>query len=436
MNAAAIADRDARRELRRLLRQGLLVIALAGAALAAWLALAPLSGAVIAAGVIKVESERKLVQHQEGGIVARILVRAGDKVQAGQPLIVLADVQVDAALELLRLQIDAEAVRQARLHSERRLSPTLQLAPELQARQNEPRVAELIQRELEFFKQRRAALDSQLALLQTQVQATQQEIAARSTQAGADSEALGLQREEMAANQSLLEQGFIARTRLLSLQRSVVEAAARSGDNQAELAQARQRVADTSLRALSLRNDYAQQAERELKESTAKLFDLQQRLRPSQDAAHRQTIVAPLAGEVVDLRVHTVGSVIGPRERLMDIVPLNPELIVEARLRPEDVRHALVGAAADVRLTAFQQRLTPTVGGKLVYVSGDRLVDPATQAGYYIAHVRIAAAALRGLGPLQAGMPAEVFLKTAARTPLAYWLDPLFGYLARGLREP
>ena len=139
---------------------------------------------------------------------------------------------------------------------------------------------------------------------------------------------------------------------------------------------------------------------------------------------------------MVDLRVHTVGSVIAPRERLMDIVPLNPELIVEARVRPEDVRHAWVGATADVRLTAFQQRLTPTVDGELVYVSGDRLVDPASQAGYYLAHVRIAAAALRGVGPLQAGMPAEVYLKTAARTPLAYWLDPLFGYLGRGLREP
>lgn len=423
-------------ELRRLLRNGLLIIATAVAALSAWLALAPLSGAVIAAGVVQVETQRKVIQHQEGGIVRSILVRAGDQVRAGQPLIVLGDVQVDATLELLRLQLDAEAVRQARLQSERRLLPTLELPPELQARRAEPRVSQLVQRELDFFKLRRSALDSQLALLQTQVQASRQEIAARSGQAGADIQALGLQREEMAANESLLEQGFIARTRLLALQRGVVESTARSGNNQAELAQAQQRVADVSLRALSLRSDYAQQAERDLKDSTAKLFDLQQRLRPSQDAADRQTIVAPLAGEVVDLRVSTVGAVIGPRDRLMDIVPRDPELIVEARVRPEDVRHALVGGAADVRLTAFQQRTTPSVAGRVVYVSGDRLVDAASQLGYYTAHVRIAAEALRGVGPLQAGMPAEVYLKTAARTPLAYWLDPLIGSLSRGLREP
>ena len=423
-------------DLPRLRRSGLLVIAGAATALGLWLALAPLSGAVIAAGVVKVESERKVVQHQEGGIVRSILVRVGDRVQAGQPLLMLADVQVDATLELLRLQIDAEEVRQARLNSERRLLPTLDLAPEHRARSSEPRMAQLVQRELEFFKLRRAALDSQLALLQTQVQATQQEIAARSGQAGADAEALLLQREELTANESLVDQGFIARTRLLAMQRGVVEADARSGSNRAELAQARQRVADTSLRALSLRNDYSQQAERELKDSTAKLFDLQQRLRPSQDAADRQTIVAPVAGEVVDLRVSTVGSVIGARERLMDIVPLNPELIVEARLRPEDVGHARVGAAADVRLTALQQRITPTVSGKLVYVSGDRLTDPTTQAGYYTAHVRIGAQALRDVGPLQAGMPAEVYLLTAPRTALTYWLEPLFGALHKGMREP
>ena len=422
--------------LRRAVRAGMLITGLALGALALWMALAPLSGAVIAAGVIKVESERKQVQHQEGGLVRRILVRDGDIVQAGQTLILLDDVQVDAALEQLRLQLDAEALRQARLNAERRLLSALDHEPAHKARQAEPRFAELIRREHEFFKLRRLALDSQLTLLHAQVQATRQEIAARSAQAAADAQALGLQREELAVNEPLLAQGFIARTRLLGLQRALAESEARIGSHRAELAQAQQREADTSLRALNLRSDYSQQAERELKDSTARLFDLKQRLRPSQDAAERQRIVAPLAGEVVDLRVSTVGAVIGPRERLMDIVPLNPELIVEARVRPEDIGHARLGAAADVRLTAFQQRLTPAVAGEVVYVSADRLTDPGTQVGYYTAHVRISAAALKPVGRLQAGMPAQVHLLTATRTPLDYWLDPLLGSLQRGLREP
>ena len=436
--APAPHDAAAVRELRRLVFSGLAVIAALLLGMAAWLALAPLSGAVVAAGVVKVDTERKVVQHQEGGTVARILVRNGDSVQAGQTLVELQDVQLDAALELVRLQLDAEQLRQARLQAERQLLGTVELPPAQRARQAEPRMAELVRRELDFFKLRRATLDSQLALLQTQVGATRQEIAARGAQSSAESDALQLQHEELRANELLVEQGFIAKTRLLALQRGVAESDARRGSNQAELAQAQQRVADTTLRGLNLRNDYVQQAERELKDSTAKLFDLQQRLRPSQDAVDRQRIAAPVAGVVVDLKLSTEGGSIGPRERLMDIVPLNPTLVVEARVRPEDIAHARPGAAAEVRLTAFQQRSTPTVAGTLVYLSADRLIDPTTRAGYYTAQVRVDPAALARLLPLQlqAGMPAEVYLQTAARTPLAYWLDPVLGAVRRGMREP
>jgi len=431
-------SKSAEHELQRVRRTGLAVIALALLAALAWSAMAPLAGAVIAGGIVKVETERKQVQHQEGGIVREILVREGDIVETGQPLIVLDDVQVDASLELLRVQVDTELARQARLNAERLLLPAPELPPELSTRAAEPRLAALIRREQAFFRMRRNALDGQLALLESQIRATEQEIAVRDRQAAAEHEVIGLQRDELAANESLRAQGFISQTRVMLLQRGVAESRVRSGSNQAERAQAGQRVAEMKLRALVLRNDFSQQAERELKDSTAKLFDLQQRLRPSQDAAQRQRIVAPVAGQVVGLKVSTVGASIGPRERLMDIVPLNPALIVEARVRPEDIAHVQPGAAADVRLTAFQQRITPTVAARVVYVSGDRLTDPGNQAGSYTAHVRIEADALARAGGLElrAGMPAEVYFKTRERTVLAYWFDPLLGYAARGLREP
>ena len=442
-NAAPMhADEHDARELRRLVLTGLAVIAALLLALAAWLALAPLAGAVVAAGVVKVDTERKIVQHQDGGTVARILVRNGDTVQAGQTLVLLHDVQLDASLELLRLQIDAEELRQSRLQAERLLLATFEPPPRLRARQAEPRLAELLKRERDFFRLRRLALDAQGALLHTQVGATQQEITARSAQAAAETDALALQQQELQANEPLVAQGFIAQTRLLALQRGMADSQARRGTNQAELAQARQRVADTTLRGLNLRNDYVQQAERDLKDSTVKLFDLQERLRPSQDAVDRQRITAPVAGVVVDLKLSTEGAVVGARERLMDIVPSNPTLVVEARVRPEDITHARIGAAAEVRLTAFQQRSTPALAATLVYLSADRLNDAtpgtAPHAGYYTAQLRIDAAALARLVPLQlqAGMPAEVYLTTAARTPLAYWLDPVLGTLRRGMREP
>jgi HlyD family type I secretion membrane fusion protein len=230
----------------------------------------------------------------------------------------------------------------------------------------------------------------------------------------------------------------MSNTKLLALRRGLSEYQSRMGEHQANLAQARQRAGDFELRVASMRSNYMREAAVELKDATTRMFDLRERLRPSLDAAQRQTVSAPVAGDVVDLRVSTVGAVVGPREPLMDIVPENPELIVEGRLRPEDITHVRVGGEADVRLTAFRSRSTPTVVGEVVYISADSLTDRASGASYYLTRVKITQQALREAGDLklQAGMPAEIFVKTSARTPLQYLLDPVTGYLQRSFREP
>ena len=180
-----------------------------------------------------------------------------------------------------------------------------------------------------------------------------------------------------------------------------------------------------------------QEAATELRPTTAQIFDLRERLRPAQDAESRQRIIAPIDGEVVDLRFTSVGAVIGPRDPILDIVPDNSDLIVEGRVRPEDISFVRQGAAADVRLTAFRQRITPTVTGTVTYIGADRLVDRAANAGYYTAHVRVTPEALREAGGLrlQAGMPAKVFIQTTSRSALQYLLDPITGFLQRSLRE-
>lgn len=159
-------------------------------------------------------------------------------------------------------------------------------------------------------------------------------------------------------------------------------------------------------------------------------------MRPYQDAATRQRIVAPLAGVAVDLKVTTVGSAIGPSERLMDIVPDNPELIVEAQTRPEDINHVRLDSDVDMRLTSFTQRITPTGSGKVTYVSADRLTDPATNMSYYMTRGRVNPESLAHAEnlKLQAGMPAELYIKATERTPLLYRLDPVFGFVGRGMR--
>jgi HlyD family type I secretion membrane fusion protein len=225
---------------------------------------------------------------------------------------------------------------------------------------------------------------------------------------------------------------------VLTLQRAVAEYEARYGEHRAELAKARQRTSELELRILSMRNQYRQAATDELKETTAKSFDLEERLRPTKDASERQRIVSPMAGEVVGLRIFSSGAVIGPREVLMEIVPEDKRLIIEARIRPEDINYVRPGSDADIRLTAYQQRNTPLVHGSVTYVSGDRLMEQQTGVPYYIVNIDVNADSLAAAGnlKLQAGAPAEVFIRTDSRTALDYILAPVTAYFRRGMREP
>jgi HlyD family type I secretion membrane fusion protein len=422
----------------RIARLGLFAIAAALLALAGWAVVAPLSGAVIAPGFVKVDLNRKVVQHQEGGIVRAIRVRDGDRVTQGQELVVLEDVRIEAQLDLLRTQFDAEHAKAARLEAERAYAAEPVFPASLAKRAAEAKVAEFLARETALFRARREALETQIALLRRQIRETTEEASALSQQLVAEARALKLQKEELSLNERLLQQGFVQRTRLMTLQRAVAEYEARHGERRAELSKSRQRASELEFRILSMRNAYAQSAADELKETTARIFDLEERIRPSRDAAERQRIVAPIAGEVVGLRVFSTGSVIGPREVLMEIVPEEKRLIVEARLRPEDINHVRPGSSADVRLTAYQQRTTPLVHGSVIYVSGDRMIEQPSGAPYYVVQVDVPGAALVQAGnlKLQAGMPAEVFIRTDERTTVDYLLAPLTAYLRRAMREP
>jgi len=427
-------------EARAIIHSGLLVIGAGAVAFVLWASLAPLSGAIIAPAFVKVDMNRKVVQHQEGGLVKEIRVRDGDRVKAGQPLIVIEDVRVDAAVELLRQQLDAERAKAARLESERTFASKLVFPASLESRRSVARTAETLEREAAQFRARREALDGQVAVLRKQIAQTQEEVRALDDQIAAEARAIKLQKDELAVNEKLLKENFVQRTRLMALERAVAEYEARWGEHRAELAKTRQRTSELELRVLSMRNTYMQGATDELKETTARIFDLEERLRPSRDAAERQTIRAPAAGEVVGLRVFSAGAVVGPRDVLLEVVPDDRTLIVEARIRPEDVNHVKQGSLADVRLTAYKQRSTPLVEGRVLYVSGDRLVDGqgASAQAYYAVHVEVPASALVAAGNLhlQAGMPAEVYIRTDSRSTLDYVLAPVTNFLRRGMREP
>ena len=423
------------RELKRLVGAGLFILLAGIIGLGGWTALAPLTGAIVAPGYVKIDLNRKVVQHQEGGIVREVRARDGDRVKQGQPLVVIEDVKVDASLDLLSIQLIAERAKAARLAAEAAYAPKAVFPADVLGREREPRVAEVLDRERALFRSRREAVESQIGSLRAQIRETVAEVEAVGAQIAAEERAIALQKEELVANEELLRQNYVQKTRVLTLQRAVAEYEARHGEHRAELSRTRQKASELELRIVTAQNTYRQSAVDELKDNTARIFDVEERLRPSRDAAQRQQVLAPIDGEVVGQKVFTAGAVVGPRDVLMEIVPTDKTLVIEARIRPEDINHVLKGSEADIRLTAYKQRTTPLVQGVVNYISGDRLVDPQNNSAYYIAHIAVSPGALGEL-KMQAGMPAEVFIRTDKRSALDYLLAPVTAYLRRAMREP
>jgi len=382
-----------------------------------------------------VDLNRKVVQHQEGGIVREIRVRDGDRVKQGQPLVVIEDVRVDATLDMLSIQLIAERAKAARLAAEAAFAPKVIFPADIVRRESGLKVVEVLERERALFRSRRDSIDSQVNQLRVQIRETQSETAALTEQIAAEERAIQLQKEELKANEELLRQNYVQKTRVLTLQRAVAEYEVKYGEDRANLSRAKQKAAELELRIVTAQNTYKQQAVDDLKDATARIFDLEEKLRPSRDASERQQVVAPIGGEVVGLRVFTAGAVVGPRDVLMEIVPAEKTLVVEARIRPEDINHVQKGSEAEIRLTAYKQRTTPLVKGSVMYVSGDRLVDQENHAAYYVAQIAVTSGALGEL-KMSAGMPAEVFIRTDSRSALDYLLAPVTTYLRRAMREP
>jgi HlyD family type I secretion membrane fusion protein len=423
---------------RRTIRAGLIVIALFFGLFGGWAVLAPLAGAIIVEGSLKVDAYRKTVQHLEGGIVKEILVKSGDKVRQGQPLIVLDDIQVNAAVESLRIQLDGALARAARLRAEKARLASVEFPPRLAARAKEPNVAALLAAERGFFAARRQNIDNQAALLRTQNKETLEEIRSLESSMKAAEQFIANSKEELVLNEKLYKDNFVAYTRVLSLQRPLMEKEEKRAEYAANISQARQKISDRELRIAALYDGYVKDATDELKDVEKQVADLEERLRPSEDQLRRQTITAPIAGEVVDMKVTTVGGVIAPREPLMDIVPAEPRVIVEGKVKVEDVDEVKVNQAVDVMLSAYSRRTTPKVAGKVTYVAGDTVTDPGpAQLPYYLVRIEIDPKSLAEAGnyTLTPGMPVNAFIRTRDRTMLRYLLEPVTDTLRKAMRE-
>jgi len=416
-------------------RWGTAVIAATVLAFALWGWFAPLHGAVVAEGVVKTVTNRKAVQHMEGGLVKRIHVRNGDAVQQGQPLIELEDVRLDANQQLLASLAALEAAKLARLDAEQQFATHFG-PPAASPLAEKAVVDQAYERELKIFRTRRELLETQLASFARQLQSVEQEQQALRDQMEASLKGAKLAKDELDLHEALVRDKFISRQRLIALERTVADYDAKRSEHQALLAQSEQRRNDLQLRMASIRNDYQRAAAEDHKESSRQLIQLREQMRPAQDAARRQTLGAPVSGRVVGMRLNAAGEVAPAKEALLEIVQDNEDLVVEARVPLDAIRDLRVGQATELRFTTFNPRTTPPVLGELTYVSADAIAGRDGGLSYVV-QVRPKPEALRaaGIQGLVPGMAAEVFVLLQRRSVYDYLTAPISEVARRSFRE-
>ncbi|WP_262297912.1 HlyD family type I secretion periplasmic adaptor subunit [Microvirga sesbaniae] len=415
---------------------GLVVVFIGGFGI--WSVTAPLESAAIAVGSVEAETSRKTVQHLEGGIVARILVKDGDAVTTGQPLIQLDDTRARSSAEALQGQLREAQAREARLLAERDGTDTIQFPlPLRQAAETDAALAEMLAGQQRIFNSRRQLYQSQLAvLIQRQQQISRQMLGLR-YQVSAAAKRAEIIKKEMESIAPLVARGIIAQPRKLALEREQAEIDGRQGQAQEEMARAEQGVGEANAQILKLRSDREAEIAQSLREVQALLYQLSERAEAARDVLARTQVRAPEDGVVTDLRIRTPGGVVGEGQPLLDLVPKHDRLIITAQVRPDDIDVVHPGLPAQVRLMPYKHRRVPPVEGTLTYVSADRMTDKTTQRSFYTARIRLDEHSLSSLPGVEvmAGMPVEVLIKTGKFTAAGYMLRPVMDSFNRAFRE-
>jgi HlyD family type I secretion membrane fusion protein len=403
----------------------------------AWAAIAPLASAAIAPAVVSPDGNRKTIAHLEGGIVREIEVREGARVHAGQTLLTLEDVGARAEFEELRERFVHLMTQEARLLAEQAeadavVPPT---APDgFDPALFEPALA--AQRHL--FESRHATLQGREQILGQRIQELRAKIDGLREAIAAQDEQIALLEQEIAGVQILYDQGLSPLPKLLALKRAQADVRAARATNRASIASDEQSIGETRLQLLTMREQWQEKVAEELSQVRTDLAAVRSQLPSRADVLTRTVVTAPLAGTVMNLRVTTKTGVVKPGEPLLDLVPDDPRLVIDARVKPTDMDIVRAGQRTRVLFTAYGQRNLPEIFGQLRSVSADRMTDERTGEPYFLAKVEVASAELKRLAPeiaLTPGMPADVMILTGERTLLDYLVRPFIESVTKSFRE-
>jgi HlyD family secretion protein len=426
---------------------GTAVLLLWGLGFGAWAAFAPLEGAVVASGSFVATGQNKKVQHLEGGIIRDVLVKEGDLVEKNQSLVRLDDTAVKAKLRRLVLRKYRLVAIEARLGAEIHSLASVPLPEGLADEAGDPEVQSILQGQQTELAARQAKRLAEEEVLRKEIAALEESITGYQSQVSATQSRLSLFDEELKDKNSLLERQLIRKTEIFALQRAQASLSGDLGELLGRIADSKERIARAQQQIAQLRSAAVQQAVEELRQTEADLDDVQEQIRASRDVVDRIEVRSPVRGIVVTLNQHSPGAVVGAGEVILELLPVNDELVIEARVKASDIIHVKEGQKALVRLTPLNQRLTPMIEGKVAYVSADTVADHDThkapdievdRRNSFVVRVRLdehdARDKIENFRPTP-GMPADIFIKTGQRTFFEYMMRPVLDSFSRAFRE-
>jgi HlyD family secretion protein len=423
--------------LRRLQVIGLAVICLFVAAGGVWSMTTALRGAVAASGQFVVAGEVKKVQHPQGGVVGELLVREGDKVEQGDTVLRLDDTMARASYQIVVKQLDEFAARTLRLEAERDAHDQMIVPAAFAARRSNPDIDRLLSAEIRLFEIRRSARDGQRQQLRKRITQLQDEIIGLKAQQGAKEREASIIATELVGVEELYRRNLIQLPRLSALQREQASLEGQRGQLIASIAQTTGKIAETELQIIQIDEDQRAEVMKDLREIQAREGELVERRTAAEDQLKRVDVRAPASGIVHQLAVHTVGGVLQQGEPAMLIVPVREALQLEVRVAPSDIDQIAPGQAVRIKIQAGNQSTNPELLGSVLRIGADASRDDKQGFSFYTIRVDVSDEEIARLRPLKvlAGMQAEAFIETVARSPLAFLLKPINTQLDRAFRE-
>jgi HlyD family secretion protein len=429
---------DTNRSIKRHVLAGLIIVLVLAGGVGGWAGTMTLSGALIAQGQVVVDSNVKKVQHPTGGVVGELRVRDGDRVKEGDILVRLDETVTRSNLAIVTKGLDELYARRARLESERDGASSIKFPDELAGRESsEPAVAAILDGERKLFELRSSARNGQKAQLRQRIEQLNEEIRGLKAQRESKEKETQLIGREKEGVYDLWKQKLVPLTKITQLEREEARLQGEAGQLVAQTAQAGGRISETELQIIQIDRDLASEVAKETREIDGKIGEFVERKVAAEDQLKRTDIRAPQDGTVFQSNVHTVGGVITAGDAIMMIVPDADSLTVEAKVNPQDIDQLREGQTALLRFSAFNQRTTPEIYGKVTRVSADTTSDQRTGQTYYTVRIAMPADEVAKLGEVKIvpGMPVETFIQTGDRTMISYLAKPLHDQLMRMFRE-